>query len=285
MDALKIDKYRIIVAKSLVPFLVVLVLSDIIFNLVGELKPYWVFIAFSFVVLHCYVNMGTDKTLFFFAITVLLGFFSELVGTMYGWIYGAYYYIPRPPWMILGYVPIQTPLSWSVIIYICFGVTNTIVQGFKKRIQGIVDSPRNCLVFIMLLASIDGLAAMNLDMIMDPVAAGHSWVWVGGGAFYDIPITNFLGWFAITFIATFTFRIYKSTSKSNNEQSMKTMTYVPLLLYIIYFMKLSFGALFGNIIDPSRQCYPELVLIGAAAMMPFILIALLAIISGRNIEN
>ena len=38
-----------------------------------------------------------------------------------------------------------------------------------------------------------------IDLMLDPVAANHLgyWHWSGKGAYYGIPASNFLGWFAV----------------------------------------------------------------------------------------
>ncbi|WP_259457910.1 carotenoid biosynthesis protein [Salipaludibacillus neizhouensis] len=42
----------------------------------------------------------------------------------------------------------------------------------------------------------------TLDLIIDPVAYAvkRYWVWNEGGFYYDIPFSNFYGWFILSFI-------------------------------------------------------------------------------------
>ncbi|MCZ7382071.1 MAG: carotenoid biosynthesis protein [Candidatus Methanoperedens sp.] len=265
--------YVELIDKILIPFFIILTLLDIILNLLGDLRVYWIFIAFIFVILHSLANIGIKSTTFFFALTVLLGFFSELLGVKYGWVFGSYYYISRPPWMIFGLVPIQTPLSWSVLIYIGYCTTNIIFKTLEKKISIFTNIIKKRMIFAILLACVDALIVMNIDMVMDPVASGHSWIWLEEGSYYGIPLSNFIGWFLVTFIATCTFRTYNFGTKSEKILSNKIKEYLPLLLYFTYFAKLTFGALFGHTIDATRQHYPELALIAIASMMPFILVA------------
>jgi putative membrane protein len=41
-----------------------------------------------------------------------------------------------------------------------------------------------------------------IDLLIDPLAAGalHYWRWLEPGAYYGIPLENFLGWFAVSWL-------------------------------------------------------------------------------------
>jgi len=260
----------------LLPILIIFLFFDAISIFMGDLKYYSVFFIFIYVFFHCYITKGFSKSIMFFSITIVFSFFSELFGTIWGGIYGAYYYLPRPPLMVFDSVPIQTPFSWSVIIYTCYCLTNIIVGSHKIKSIQVTKYGVNLPFFlsIIFLSLIDATAAMNIDMMMDPIAANHSWVWIFGGPYYGVPITNFIGWFAVTFCSTIIFRFFEQTKKKINTKSQHSLLNIPVVIYIFYFLKYSFGALKGDILDSTRQAFPELVLIGFSAMMPFILLSI-----------
>ena len=124
---------------------------------------------------------------------------------------------------------------------------------------------------MVLLSAIDGLIAVNLDMIMDPVAVSpviQEWVWNNGGPYFGIPISNFIGWFGVTFTVTFLFRLYESFTrkKENTVTKIGLYAYAPAL-YLLYLLEQSAHAL--------TLGYPEYVLIAASTMIPFIILPLL----------
>jgi len=255
--------------------------QNLLFFPLGILSSLWMHLAFTFVLLHSSLTLGNKKTALFFTISLFFGFFSEFLGVRYGLVFGHYYY--NMPSFFFGVVPLMTPISWAIIIYMCYGVTNFILEcagGDKPNLRG---NWVHLFIMIIVLSSVDGLCAMNLDMIIDPIAVLSSvaaWIWIGGGPYFDVPISNFIGWFMVTFVATFIFRFYESLKKTKIQEDMNLFIYLPAL-YLLYFLEhATFAIRHGNHI--------EVVLIGVATMFPFILISILLFLSkherGKN-EN
>ena len=260
-------------------------------NLIGQnlffpldvLSSYWMHFAFTFVLLHSAFTLGNKKTALFFALSLFLGFFSEFLGVKYGLFFGHYYYSSP---FFFDAVPLMTPISWAIIIYMCYGVTNFIMQCAGGEKPNLRDNWLRIFIMIIVLSSVDGLCAMNLDMIIDPIAVLPSvaaWVWIGGGPYFDVPISNFIGWFMVVFVATFIFRFYESRSKKTKIQEKEEYKFVYLLpaVYLLYFLGHATKAL-------NQGNHIEIVLIGAAAMFPFILISIMLFLSkhcGENNEN
>lgn len=252
-------------------FYSILVSNNEIIALIGSL---WAYCVFGFVLLHSSVSLGKIKTTILFIITLSFGLISEFIGVKFGLIFGHYYYNPAFSPFFFGTVPLMTVISWAIIIYMSYTITNIILRGFITKKPNI-HTQRILLVIplIIILSSIDGLIAVNLDMILDPVAASHQlagWIWLGGGPYFGIPISNFIGWFLVTFSATIIFRIYESVKRRKNPFPIGSLlvSVTIVSLYLIYFLTYAIESLLiGN---------PELVLIGTATMFPFILIATLS---------
>jgi uncharacterized membrane protein len=60
------------------------------------------------------------------------------------------------------------------------------------------------------VATIGGLIMTAWDLVLDPVmvARGH-WIWESGGAYFGIPIQNYLGWWTTSFIILFLYGLLK----------------------------------------------------------------------------
>ncbi len=245
----------------------------------GILSSLWMDLAFTFVLLHSSLALGNKNTGILFILSLFFGFFSEFLGVKYGLIFGHYYY-NLPPFFF-GAVPLMTPISWAIIIYMCYGVTNFILQSAGGDKPNLRDNRVNLFIMIIVLSSIDGLIAMNLDMIIDPIAAlpgVEAWVWIGGGPYFAVPISNFIGWFMVTFVATFIFRFYESLSnKTEIQKDMSLFTYIPAV-YFLYFLEHATFAM-------KNGSHIEIVLIGVAAMLPFILISILLFLNKHYKEN
>lgn len=247
-------------------------------SIIKIIASFWIYTTFSFVLIHSSILLGNKKTLLIFIISLSFGLLSEVLGVKYGWIFGTYYYYSLPPFFF-GLVPLMTPISWAVIIYMSYTITNIILRGLISEKPNMKKYKLVYIIlFITLLSSIDGLVATNLDMIIDPVSVAPEilgWIWIGGGPYYGIPISNFVGWFLVTFSATFIFRFYESLKQKekrfyDNDINNHLYEFTIIILYVIYFFIHASQAIkIGN---------PEYVLIGATTMGPFILITILTLV-------
>ncbi len=250
--------------------------------ILGLVGSFYMWLAFGFVLLHSSKVLGNKKTLIFFIIAYLFGFTFEAIGVKYGGIFGMPYYYQNIPTFFFGLVPISTPISWCIIIYFSYTLTNLFLFGFGGKKPRKTDDRAYFWVMIVILSAIGGFVALNLDMILDPVAVAPQvggWVWSGGGPYFGIPIGNFIGWFMVSAVAILIFRYYESISSKTNpkyELNIPLNSYI-VLLYFIYFLENAVRALtLGKM---------EYILIGATTMMPFVLVSLLVLLLLRKNEN
>jgi uncharacterized membrane protein len=231
--------------------------------LLGAAGSLFLYIAFSLVVLHCSSILGSKKTVVFFAIALSFGLVSETLGVARGLIFGPYYY--NLPKFFFGLVPFETPISWAVILYVAYALTNQLIFGTIGDRPSIRSTRLNAASLIILASAIGGLIATNLDMILDPVAVSRQnpgWVWIGGGPYFGIPFSNFIGWFFVSFFAVLLFRFYETLKSEPLEGARSIDVYIPVI-YMSYF-----------VVQASRAIqigHPEFVLIGFSTMFPFIL--------------
>ena len=81
----------------------------------------------------------------------------SLLFLMIGFSLGFHYQPNRI--MFFGTVPILTPLSWWLILYCAYNTT-TLIVGSLERISG---RGLHLALAVLIMASLDGLMAMNLD--------------------------------------------------------------------------------------------------------------------------
>ncbi|MGZ7209076.1 MAG: carotenoid biosynthesis protein [Methanobacterium sp.] len=245
--------------------------------LLEYIGSFWVYVAFSFVLLHSSLVLGNKKTSVLFSISLSFGLFFELIGVKYGWIFGNYYYAGTPD--IFGLVPLVTVFSWAILIYTSYTISNIFLKGFKGEKPSL---PPSSLIsytsMIILLCSISGLIIVNLDMLIDPVVTSPQiagWVWIGGGPYFGIPLSNYLGWFFVAFLATLLFRLYESFFPK--PEFNKKLNYTDLYIVILYFIYFLIYAALSILI-----LHFEYLLIGVTTTLPFILIILLIYLNSRN---
>jgi len=238
-------------------------------GILGTFGGYYMPLAFAFVVLQLYNSLKLVKAVVFIAITWTFGLVSEWLGASYGLVFGHYHYNLTP--FYFGSVPLMTPFSWVIIIYFSYGITNLLYSslgnfrlGFKRYAV-----PMTLIAIPAILASIDAIIATNLDLLLDPVSVAPGvagWVWEDGGPFFGVPISNFIGWFLVTFLAMFIFRAYLNSGNPTAPTHPPADFRAPMM-YFAYLLVHS-----GLAIGIGRS---EFVLIGVGAMSPFLLLSLL----------
>jgi uncharacterized membrane protein len=186
-----------------------IILAYIIGGLVFKYNvPVDIFFALSFALLffalaQAIYEIGLTKTFVFFAITAVVGFLAEVLGTSSGFPFGKYTYGVYLGGSYLGPevlgVPEVVPLIWFVITYICFSQTFGGLGEFDW-LQKARNFPRSMILIIALTA----FGAMAWDLIVDPMFTSYGyWVWSSsnpGPKLYGVPLTNFAGWFAVSFL-------------------------------------------------------------------------------------
>jgi uncharacterized membrane protein len=141
-----------------------------------------------------FYELGFRNTLIFLAITSVVGFLAEVLGTNSGFPFGKYYYTDFLGEKVLG-VPIVVPLVWFVIAYLSFSIARSAIE---PALRGNVS--RNSVIFQLALLSAFGAVAW--DFMIDPMFSAYGyWVWTGQflplPELDGIPLSNFIGWFVL----------------------------------------------------------------------------------------
>lgn len=139
-------------------------------------------------------------------ICFLIGLFSEILGVQTGLVFGEYSYGKVLGPKILG-TPLVIGVNWLMLVYCSSVSINYLLQK---------DSP-----FIKALLAAAAMVA--LDFLIEPVAIKYGF-WSWGGE--EIPLQNYLAWFAIALVLCFLFQ--KMIGKKKNK--------VALALFIMQFL-------------------------------------------------
>jgi uncharacterized membrane protein len=134
--------------------------------------------------LHSFFTHGWKRTIREF----VAGFFMTALCESTGVLSGAYVY-PGFHFYIFA-TPVANPASWIATVYIIIEVTNRLVYGEKSlhsyEIDGNHLKPKEYSLFkgsflktLCVLALIDSLLALSIDIVMDPLATIYNWwIWV-----------------------------------------------------------------------------------------------------------
>lgn len=127
----------------------------------------------------------------FFVLVLVIGNIFENVGIRTGFPFGQYFFTDRMGPKLLA-VPVLLGLAYVGMAYLSWALARLILRDVQSRgVSRIVAVP--------VLASL-GMVAW--DVSQDPVWATilHLWIWVRGGMYFGVPLTNFAGWFLTVYV-------------------------------------------------------------------------------------
>jgi uncharacterized membrane protein len=175
------------------------------------LRPY-VFIFLLIYLVGCSLHLGLKRALLFCIAGYAITWLSEYSSIHNGFPYGYYRYVgattAKELW-VFG-VPFMDSLSYVFLSYASFSMAVIVLSPVRSN-KGpfyVLETKkiRNSLSTTVLGA----LFMTYLDIIIDPVALrGDKWFlgkiheYPGGGVYFGVPISNFLGWFLVGFVLIF----------------------------------------------------------------------------------
>nr|WP_290667972.1 carotenoid biosynthesis protein [Ardenticatena sp.] len=167
------------------------------------------FVAFS--ALHAWAIEGGKRALLFALIAVGIGFLAEWVGVQTGWPFGAYTYSNRMGGQVLGVSPFVPP-AWFMMGYVAWRLGEWLAGNAHRR-------------WHLLLAAWSMTA---WDLLIDPIMVNQRhWTWLEPGAYFGIPVQNFVGWF---FTAGLIYTLYTFIARPARQASASRVR-LPLLVY------------------------------------------------------
>jgi bisanhydrobacterioruberin hydratase len=136
-------------------------------------------------------NYSKAKGFFLSFFIISTTIFVEWLGVEFSLFFGHYDYNSDFGWNIAG-VPIAIGFAWLMVI----STTHVLAKQIIKLLR-----TKNKIILGFFYALIGGLAAVVIDLVIDPVAfhVKQYWLWHDGGFYYDIPFSNFTGWFILAF--------------------------------------------------------------------------------------
>ena len=156
-------------------------------------------------------------------------FIVEWAGSDSGFLFGSYDYTDRFAPNVFG-VPIAIGFAWLMVMATTHVVARWIVPGGG-----------------LLYAIVGGIGAVIIDLIIDPVAyqVKQYWIWEDTGLYYDIPWTNFFGWFAVAFVLHLVIDVTmkKKSMVISSELPEKRMLLLYMLMIGMFIMLGAIGRL------------------------------------------
>jgi putative membrane protein len=154
--------------------------------------------ALAFALVHGTRHYGLRGILAFAAICTIIGNTTENLSIDTGFPFGHYYFaeLMGPK---LFQVPILLGLAYIGMAYVSWIVACLIRGSFSVSGARILAIPITA-SFIM----------VAWDLAQDPVWATvlHGWIWRDGGAWFGVPVSNYIGWYFNVFLIYLCFAFY-----------------------------------------------------------------------------
>jgi putative membrane protein len=171
----------------------------------------------AFAVIHGSKQYGWRGILAFALICLVVSNAFENVSILTGFPFGHYHYGDNlGPKLFL--VPLLIGLAYLGMGYLSWTVARVILNGARPAADRSFALP--------VLA---GFVMVSWDLTFDPVAStiGQSWIWRDGGAYFGVPVSNFLGWYLTVFVFFQLFALYQSARPARPQSAALELTTEP----------------------------------------------------------
>ena len=162
-----------------------------------------------FALIHGAMSYRMHGILIFFAICLVVGNVFENLGVATGFPFGRYYFTdamgPK-----LFQVPILLGLAYVGMGYLSWTLGRVILGYLRTPLVG---------AQVITLPLVASFIMVAWDFANDPVWANINrlWVWQHGGAYFGVPLTNFVGWYFVVYLIYQSFAIYLRERSANDN--------------------------------------------------------------------
>lgn len=124
--------------------------------------------------------LGVRDAVWLFVVLGVLALVIETSAIITGFPYGHFGYSDLLGYRLFGYTPWTVFLAWTPLVLAAFAISK------RLAVSGKLWAARIVLVAFILVV---------FDLVLDPGAVKIGfWRYEGGGVFYGVPVSNFLGW-------------------------------------------------------------------------------------------
>ena len=132
--------------------------------------------------------LGTRDAIILFAVIGILALTIETAAVLTGFPYGHFGYSDLLGYRLFGYVPWTVSLAWTPLVLAAYSIG---ARMFEKQLSAISFEPSARIRRVAITA----MTLVVFDLVLDPGAVRLGfWQYEGGGFFYGVPLSNFMGW-------------------------------------------------------------------------------------------
>jgi putative membrane protein len=237
--------------------------------------------ALAFALVHGALHYRVRGILIFAAICTVAGNLAENVGVATGFPFGRYYFaeLMGPK---LFHVPILLGLAYIGMAHVSWMLARLMVGNSHAPIAGLR---------VVILPLVASFILVAWDLAQDPIWATvlHGWIWLDGGPWFGVPISNYLGWFGTGFTIYLLFALYMRRCPAPAIPASQANWWPALLFYAL--------CAAGNMLQTIQPAVPALVqdptgtqwrvadIIGASALVSLFVMGAFVVLAGVKLAG
>ncbi len=164
-----------------------------------------------FVVMHMLTLYRGRDVVLFYVVTLVISNLYENIGILTGFPFGDYDYTDAlGPKIFL--VPVLVGAAYVGAAYASWTMALIVLRQWRRPLSGwsVVTVPAFAAIFMVMW-----------DLTFDPSSSTvrEWWIWKDGGAYFGVPVTNFLGWYLTVFTFMLVFAWWLRGSKAQPQVS------------------------------------------------------------------
>jgi uncharacterized membrane protein len=214
------------------------------------LRPYVFIFLLSYLVI-AILHMGVKRSILFTVLAFGIAFAAEYSSTRNGFPFGYYTYIEttREQELWISNVPFMDTISFIFLSYVSYTLSLFLWCPLKKSGWDIRLVESNAVKYSWRVILTGAVLMMMLDVVIDPVSflgdrwfLGQIYTYQEQGEYFNIPLTNFAGWFIVGFTILFIFTRIDAwlTRRGFRDMGMRQVPGQALLGPAVYFGVLVF---------------------------------------------
>ena len=213
--------------------------------------------------------------LVFTVICTVVGNLVENIGVTTGFPFGRYYFVelmgPK-----LFHVPVLLGLAYIGMAYVSWMLARLIVGHPYAPVSGIR---------VAALPLVASFVMVAWDLAEDPVWSTvlHGWVWLDGGPWFGVPISNYLGWYGTVFTIYLFFALYLRCRPALPIATSTASLRPALLLYLFCaagnVLQMIPKAVPAIVQDPTGKQWRVMDITGASALVSIFVMGAFAVLA------
>jgi putative membrane protein len=162
--------------------------------------------------------------LIFTLFCIVAGNALENLSIVTGFPFGRYHFTD-----VMGPKLFQVPILLG-LAYVGMGYLSWTIG---RLILGDIQAPS--VYHVVTQPLVAALIMVAWDLSMDPIWSNlvHGWIWHDGGAYFGVPVSNFLGWFLTNYLIYQSFSLYLRREPTNPRPLPATFWRMAVLMYAV----------------------------------------------------